>query len=94
VVTSRVTSVAGRTGPTYPERMDIEEQVELDTTDPQPDPHYLELLRGSKLPSAYLPPTMAGPQKPWVRASAAVVIACFTGATTCGVCLTYGSHLL
>ena len=85
--------MAVRSGPTYARSMTIHEHVEVEG-EPQPDPHYLELLRGSKLPSAYLPPTMAGPQKPWVRASAAVVIACFTGATACGVCLTYGSHLL
>ena len=33
---------------------------------------------------------MHGPQKGWVRVSAGVVISCFLGATTCGVCLTYG----
>jgi hypothetical protein len=88
-----VTSVAARASPTYAFGMTIVAPAETDC-EPQPDPHYLELLRGSKLPSAYLPPAMVGPQKPWVRASAAVVIACFTGATACGVCLTYGSHLL
>lgn len=56
----------------------------------QPDPHYLALLQGSKLPASYLPPRMAGPQKPWVRFFAAVVIGCFLAATVCGVCLTYG----
>jgi hypothetical protein len=63
------------------------------TDEPQVDPHYLELLRGSKLPSAYLPPMMAGPRKPWIRVCAAIVIGCFLAATTAGVCLTYGLHL-
>lgn len=57
---------------------------------PQPDPHYLELLRGSRLPQAYLPPMMTGPRKPWVRVAALAVIGTFLLATFCGVCLTYG----
>lgn len=61
-----------------------------EATEPQPDPHYLELLRGSRLPKAYLPPAMPGPQKRWVRVSATVVISAFVGATTYGTCLTYG----
>jgi hypothetical protein len=56
----------------------------------EPDPHYLELLRGSKLPAAYLPPMMGGERKPWIRIGALVLIACFLAATVCGVCLTYG----
>jgi hypothetical protein len=56
----------------------------------EPDPHYLELLRSSKLPQAYLPAMMPGPQKPWVRAAATVVIGIFLLATALGVCLTYG----
>jgi hypothetical protein len=56
----------------------------------QPDPHYLALLRGSRLPQAYLPPMMGGTQKPWVRAAAGAVIAVLVLATFCGVCLTYG----
>jgi len=68
--------------------MEMEEQV--GTQEPQPDPHYLELLRGSKLPRAYLPAAMVGPQKPWVRVAATVVISCFLGATAYGACLTYG----
>ncbi len=73
--------------------MDAEVQTGIDAgvdQEPQVDPHYLALLHGSRLPSAYLPPAMHGPQKTWVRASAAVVISAFVGATTCGVCLTYG----
>ena len=58
--------------------------------EPQPDPHYLALLHGSKLPQAYLPAAMSGPQKPWVRVCATIVIACFVGATAYGTCLTYG----
>ena len=58
--------------------------------EPQPDPHYLAMLQRSKLPTAYLPARMPGPQKTWIRVFAAVVIACFLGATVCGVCLTYG----
>jgi hypothetical protein len=56
----------------------------------EPDPHYLELLRSSKLPQAYLPAAMAGPQKPWVRAAASVIIGILLLATALGVCLTYG----
>lgn len=58
--------------------------------EPEVDPHYLELLRGSRLPQAYLPSAMAGPQKPWVRVCAGLVIAVFVLATLYGVCLTYG----
>ena len=58
--------------------------------EPEVDPHYLELLRGSRLPQSYLPSMMAGPQKPWVRILATIVIAVFVLATTYGVCLTYG----
>ena len=58
--------------------------------DAVPDEHYLDLLRTSKLPQAYLPAAMPGPQKPWVRASASVVIGVFLLATVLGICLTYG----
>jgi hypothetical protein len=54
------------------------------------DPHYRELLRSSKLPQAYLPAMMAGPQKPWIRVAAGLVIGIFVLATVLGVCLTYG----
>ena len=66
--------------PTYGEGVD----------EPQVDPHYLELLRGSKLPAAYLPPMMAGPQKPWIRVAALIIIGVFSFATFSGICLTYG----
>lgn len=66
---------------------------DMTTDEPQVDPHYLDLLRGSKLPQAYLPPMMVGPRKPWIRVFAAIVIGCFLAATTCGVCLTYGISL-
>lgn len=56
----------------------------------EPDPHYLELLRSSKLPQAYLPAAMAGQKKPWVRAAASMIIGIFLLATVLGVCLTYG----
>ena len=90
---------------TYREGMSVEERADesvvdadevfdselvLDDEEPQVDPHYLELLRGSKLPQAYLPAAMAGPQKPWVRTASLVLIAVFLLATTYGVCLTYG----
>lgn len=57
---------------------------------PEVDPHYLELLRGSKLPAAYLPPMMTGPRKPWIRVAALIIIGVFFLATVSGVCLTYG----
>ncbi len=57
----------------------------------EPDPHYLELLQGSKLPSSYLPPRMPGPQKAWVRVWSAIIIGVFLAATVAGVCLTYGA---
>jgi len=56
----------------------------------EPDPHYLALLQGTNLPSSYMPPTMSGERKPWIRIGALVLIACFLGATISGVCLTYG----
>ncbi|MFN2539839.1 MAG: hypothetical protein ABR549_17040 [Mycobacteriales bacterium] len=56
----------------------------------EPDPHYLELLRSSTLPQAYLPAAMRGPQKPWVRVAATVMMGIFLIATALGVCLTYG----
>ncbi len=58
--------------------------------EPEVDPHYLELLRGSKLPTAYLPPMMTGPRKPWIRVAALCVIGVFLLATSLGICLTYG----
>ena len=77
--------------PPYPPEVDetsVDEAVEVETA--EVDPHYLELLRGSKLPQAYLPAAMAGPQKPWVRVFALVLIAVFFFATVSGICLTYG----
>lgn len=65
----------------------------MEHEEPEVDPHYLELLRGSRLPAAYLPPMMTGPRKPWIRVAALVVIGVFVFATVSGVCLTYGvSH--
>lgn len=58
--------------------------------DEESDPHYLDLLRSSKLPQAYLPAAMPGPQKPWVRVAASLVIGIFLLATALGICLTYG----
>ena len=58
--------------------------------EPVVDPHYLELLRGSKLPAAYLPPMMGGPVKPWVRMAALIIVGVFLFATASGICLTYG----
>jgi hypothetical protein len=82
-----VTCLAGGTRATYRGGMTVQTHT---GDDPQVDPHYLELLRGSKLPQAYLPPAMAGPQRPWVRVAATIVIGVFLLATVCGVCLTYG----
>ncbi len=59
------------------------------------DPHFSALLHGvSGVPAAYLPPSMAGTRPRWMRASASLLVAAFGAATTCGVCLTYGPHLL
>ncbi len=59
------------------------------------DPHWQALLgRVSALPAAYLPPTMPGIRPRWMRASAGVLVGAFMSATACGVCLTYGPHLL
>jgi hypothetical protein len=62
----------------------------MSDAEPEVDPHYLELLRGSKLPAAYLPPMMAGPRKPWIRVAALIIIGVFCLATFSGICLTYG----
>lgn len=74
----------------------FDSELVLDDEEPQVDPHYLELLRSSKLPQAYLPATMAGPQKSWIRVASLVLITVFLLATTYGICLTYGvgSHSL
>jgi hypothetical protein len=55
-----------------------------------PDPHYLELLRSSRLPQSYLPAMMGGPKKAWIRISSLLIIGVFLLATTLGICLTYG----
>lgn len=55
------------------------------------DPHWAELVRpSSALPTAYLPPSMRGPQPAWRRVSAVVVLVGLVTATAGGVCLTYG----
>lgn len=54
------------------------------------DPHWLELQRPGALPTAYLPPATGGPQAPWRRAAAWVLIALLLTVTAGGVCLTYG----
>ena len=74
----------------YRRGMNVEEEPDQE---PQVDPHYLELLRTTKLPEAYLPAAMSGPKKPWVRVAATVVIGVLVLATFFGVCLTYGPRL-
>ncbi len=54
------------------------------------DPHWQQLLRPGTLPTAYLPPSMPGPQSAWRRGAAWVLIACLVTVTAGGVCLTYG----
>ncbi len=59
------------------------------------DQHWRDLLGGvSEVPTAYLPLTMGGVRPRWMRTSAGVLVGAFLSATTCGVCLTYGPHLL
>ena len=54
------------------------------------DPHWLALRGDSPLPTTYLHPAMAGLRPGWLRWTALVLVAVFVGATTAGVCLTYG----
>jgi len=54
------------------------------------DPHWQELLRPGSLPTAYLPPAMAGRQTGWRRTAAWVLIGALVTVTAGGVCLTYG----
>lgn len=54
------------------------------------DEHWQELRRGGPLPTAYMPPAMAGPRRPSLRVVAGVLVGVFMLATFCGVCLTYG----
>jgi hypothetical protein len=54
------------------------------------DPHWLSLRGDSPLPTAYMPPAMAGPHAGWLRVAALVLIGVFVAATAAGVCLTYG----
>ncbi len=68
----------------------MEQESGMEPDEPEVDPHYLELLRGSKLPAAYLPPMMGGVRKPWIRVAALIIIGVFLLATVSGVCLTYG----
>lgn len=54
------------------------------------DPHWQELQVTGLLPRSYLPATMPGPQAPWRRVAAWVLIIMLVSATTGGICLTYG----
>lgn len=58
--------------------------------EPQVDPHYLELVEGTRMPQAYLPAAMRGPRKRWIRVVATVVIVCFLATTAYGVWVTFG----
>ncbi len=54
------------------------------------DPYWLELRGSSALPMIYMPPSMPGERRLWQRAVAVGLVAMFVGATSVGVCLTYG----
>lgn len=54
------------------------------------DPHWLDLQRGSDLPSAYLPSLPPAQARGWRRAAVWVLIAMLVSATSAGICLTYG----
>ena len=60
------------------------------------DPHWLELRAGAVLPAVYMPPAMPGPtpRSPWLRMISIVLVVMFVGATSAGVCLTYGPSSL
>lgn len=62
--------------------------------DAEVDPHFQELLlggrNGTRLSPAYLPSSMAGPQKAWRVKAAWVLIVMILTVTGGGICLTYG----
>lgn len=62
-------------------------QPELDAV---VDPNWLRLRGDSLLPTLYMPPTMPGERRPWMRVMAIALIGIFLLATALGVCLTYG----
>jgi hypothetical protein len=61
--------------------------------DAELDPHWVDLRGSSPLPTGYMPPSMAGPRRPWQQLVAVGLTAMFLGATAAGVCLTYGPPL-
>ena len=62
--------------------------------DAEPDPHWQELRAATGLPTAYLPGVMGSPLRGWRRPAAWVLVVMFLSATSGGICLTYGPHLL
>lgn len=58
------------------------------------DPHWLELQRGTELPTSYLPSSVPGEHSPWRRFAALVLIIMLVSATAGGICLTYGPQEL
>ena len=67
------------------------DEVPAVAPDAVPDEHVAELLtRTSKVPTSYLPAVMPGPQAPWRRWSAVVLLTLLVTVTAGGICLTYG----
>jgi hypothetical protein len=61
--------------------------------DPEPrevDPHWLALQRRSGLSPSYMPDYVPGPQAPWRRLVALVLLVLLLGTTAAGICVTYG----
>lgn len=57
----------------------------------QVDPYWLQLQRGTGLPTSYMPSSVPGGQhRPWQRATALVLLVLLLTATASGICLTYG----
>ena len=59
------------------------------------DPHWAEIAHStSMVPTAYLPPAVAGQQRGWRRGAAWMLIGLLVTVTAGGVCLTYGPYEL
>ncbi|MCW2620775.1 MAG: hypothetical protein JWL64_377 [Frankiales bacterium] len=65
-----------------------------DGTGREVDPHWLDLQRGTSLPTSLLPAYVPGRHAPWRRVAALGLIGLLVSATAGGVCLTYGPQEL